>query len=59
MKCPKCNSKSIGKIFWGIPNVELIREQIEKKEIILGGHIISNHNPKWECNLCNHRWGEI
>ena len=59
MKCPKCNKNWIAEIFWGYPSdVNSIEDSLEKKEIVLGGCIISCNDPKWECNHCNHRWGD-
>ena len=59
MNCPKCSSKSIAEIFWGYPgNLEAMKEQLEKKEIVLGGCLVTDHDAKWECNSCNHQWGE-
>ena len=59
MKCPKCKKTSIAEILWGYPeNIDSLEESIERKEIILGGCIVTNHDPKWECNDCNHQWGE-
>jgi len=59
MNCPNCNSSSIAKILWGFyPNTELIQESLDKKEIVFGGCVVTDHDPKWECNGCHHRWGE-
>jgi len=44
--------------------IEVIQEQrsdkkqsIGNKEIVPGGCLIGNNDPKWECNDCLHRWG--
>ena len=59
MNCPNCNSSNIAEILWGFyPNTELIQESLDKKEIVLGGCIVTVHDPKWECNECMTRWGE-
>jgi hypothetical protein len=59
MNCPNCKRDSIAEIFWGYPgNLTAIEKQLEKKEIVLGGCIVSDHDPKWQCNDCNYRWGE-
>jgi hypothetical protein len=58
MNCPKCKSESTAEIFWGYPgNLKAMEEQLDKKEIILGGCIVSDNDPKWECNSCHHQWG--
>ena len=59
MNCPKCNSSSIARILWGYPaDMDSLKEALEKKEIVLGGCVVSDNDPKWECNNCNHRWNE-
>ena len=35
-----------------------VQEKLDKKEIVLGGCCVTNHDPKGECNDCNHQWGE-
>jgi len=57
--CPECNNTWIAEILWGYPsNVESIENELEQKEIVLGGCLITNNDPKWECNSCHHKWGE-
>ena len=59
MKCPECGSSSVAEILWGyILDVEPISGELERGEFVLGGCLVSDHDPKWECNDCNHRWGE-
>lgn len=59
MNCPNCNKTWIAEILWGLPgDITAIEEELEKKEIVLGGCIITEHDPKWKCNLCHHKWGE-
>ena len=59
MNCPNCNKESIAEILWGYyEDTDALTEALEKKEITLGGCLISDHDPKWECNVCYHRWGE-
>ena len=58
-KCPQCGKFSVAVIFWGLPggNIEAYAKAIENKEIVGGGCLIGNNDPKWECNDCLHRWG--
>ena len=57
--CPSCNGKNVALIFWGYPgDMEWYLEAIAKKEIVGGGCTISDHDPKWECTDCYHRWGK-
>jgi len=57
--CPNCNSKFIAEIYWGFPgDFGSIEEQVERKEIVMGGCIVTDNDPKWICNVCNHKWGK-
>ncbi len=59
MNCPSCNSSSVAEILYGYyPNMDSIKEALEKNEIVLGGCVVTDHDPKWECNSCHHKWGE-
>ena len=59
MNCPNCKKESIAEIFYGYyPNMDSIKEALDKKEIVLGGCVVTDHDPKWECNGCMTRWGE-
>jgi len=58
LNCPECNKKWVAEILWGYPDMKIIEEKLEKKEIVLGGCIVTDHDPKWECNNCHHQWGE-
>lgn len=49
-KCPKCGGKVVP-IAYGEPNTELF-EQADRKEVILGGCIISDSSPDWGCIEC-------
>ena len=59
MKCPKCNGEKIALILWGYPHYnDELEKALEKKETVLGGCLVTDHDPKWECTDCYHRWGE-
>ncbi len=59
MNCPNCKKESIAEILWGYPaSTDAVKEGLEKKEIVLGGCIVTEQDPKWECNECLTRWGE-
>jgi len=59
LNCPSCNSKNIALILWGYPaDTNAIKEGLEREKIVLGGCIVTEHDPRWECNVCHHRWGE-
>jgi len=55
LNCPECGKSWIAEICWGYLDVEVIEEKLEKKEIVLGGCYVTNHDPKWECNNCLHQ----
>ncbi len=58
VNCPNCNSSNIAEIIWGLPRfTPELAESLKKKEIVAGGCTITGNDPKWECNDCNHRWG--
>jgi len=59
LQCPSCNCKNIAIIFWGFSgDMKELEKEIEEKKIVLGGCIVTDHDPKWECTDCYHRWGE-
>ncbi len=59
MNCPNCNKEWIAEIIWGYRGFDKeIEEQIERREIILGGCLVTDHDPKWMCNNCHHEWGQ-
>ncbi len=59
MKCPNCSKSWIAEILWGYPaDMKSLEDSLEKKEITLGGCLVTDHDPTWDCNECNHRWGE-
>lgn len=56
--CPKCSSHDVARIFWGHPmESECFFKKVKEKEIVLGGCIVTDDDPEWECTVCNHRWG--
>ena len=59
MNCPNCGKTWIAKILWEYPSdLKSIEYELGRKDVILGGCIVTDHDPKWACNSCNHRWGE-
>ena len=57
--CPNCNSENVAWFFYGYPgDMDWYLEAVKKKEIIGGGCVIGNNDPKWKCNDCYHRWGD-
>lgn len=59
MKCPNCHSSNIAEILWGLPvDMKAIEKEIKDEKIVLGGCLISGHDPKWQCNKCQTQWGD-
>ena len=51
--CPNCNSPSLAKIFYGMPNSDdEFNKDIEENKIVLGGSIISDNDPDYKCLVC-------
>ena len=56
--CPYCGSRKVAWIQWGRPIWrENLREQLDRREVILGSCFISENSETWECNDCGHRFG--
>ena len=59
MRCPECDSSSVAEILWGyLANCDKLKDALDKKEIVLGGCLVTENDPKWECNNCHHQWGK-
>ena len=57
-KCPKCSSsKSVIRIVYGMPGVDLRQEELEGK-IMLGGCCIIDDAPDLHCKECKHEWSK-
>ena len=52
MKCPKCGSKSIVPILYGMPSYEVLQD-VEEGKLKLGGCCISGADPAYYCQRCN------
>ncbi len=58
--CPNCGSRNVAWIQWGRPAWrEGFGEQLNRKEITLGGCMVSEKSERWECNECGCRFGNI
>jgi transposase len=58
LTCPECNKNNVACIFWGYPtDTDLYLQAIKDKEIVGGGCLVSDNDPKWECTDCHHKWG--
>ena len=52
--CPYCGSKNIAEYLYGYLDLddEELEKQVENKEVILGGCIITDDNSSFHCNDC-------
>lgn len=54
--CPKCNSEQVFPIVYGLPDGDTFDAEGRGK-VVLGGCVVTNHDPRWQCRACGHRWG--
>jgi DNA-directed RNA polymerase subunit RPC12/RpoP len=57
-KCPECGSSKALPICYGFPDPEMLEDALEGK-IVLGGCVIGDVEPTWQCAECSHKWGEL
>jgi hypothetical protein len=53
--CPQCKSGDPLPIVYGYPGAEAA-EAADQGKILLGGCVISDDDPHWQCAVCRHRW---
>ena len=53
--CPKCGSREVIPIVYGMPGPELLRKSAEGR-VALGGCVVSPENPTVECQTCGASW---
>ena len=51
-ECPKCESKNLKRIVYGLPGPDFSYEGV-----ILGGCCIDEDSPDWHCEDCRWEWG--
>lgn len=56
-RCPKCGERKVLPIVYGLPGEDLF-EAAERKEVFLGGCVISDDDPVWQCGACGAAWGK-
>jgi len=57
--CPNCGNKKSAFIIWGLPRMdEELEKEIKSGKYVCGGCLVTEHDPKWQCNKCLHQWGE-
>jgi len=58
-KCPRCGSTRVIPWFWGLPTPESMDDVMAasyRGELMIGGCCVSDHDPHWHCNACEHDW---
>lgn len=50
--CPKCGSKKIARILYGLPDFIKIKKEVEEGSIVLGGCCVLPWNPSHRCRDC-------
>ena len=54
-KCPNCGSWKRVPIRYGYPSNAMM-EDARRDAIVLGGCIVTEHDPMWQCTDCRHWW---
>lgn len=57
-KCPRCRSTDVVPICYGLPGPEAV-EASGRGEIVLGGCVVIEGSPEWQCRRCGARWGAV
>ena len=60
-ECPTCGHTPIGKILWGMPDMDpKLQKSIEEGKTIIGGCCLGGDEPTWECSKCHQQiWKPI
>lgn len=56
--CPQCLEAEGVEIAYGMPSNETL-ELLDRGLIVLGGCVIREGGPKYQCLWCDHQWGEV
>jgi len=53
IRCPKCNNRPVARIVYGLPYFsEKLANEVDAGKIVLGGCIITDDDPAWQCVAC-------
>lgn len=59
-KCPKCGSKRVAPILYGMPVMdEALEAKMNAGEIFIGGCCITGFDEKYYCNACKKKYGAV
>lgn len=54
--CPSCGSSDRMSIVYGLPTEETVK-RADRGEVALGGCLVDDRNPRWQCRGCGATWG--
>lgn len=58
--CPKCQSKNVARVLFGLPNYnEDLDRKLKNKEVVLGGCVLDVGAPDYHCNECGEEWERL
>jgi len=57
-ECPKCKSKAIARIVYGLVKGGY-EEEVKSGKVVLGGCVISEFSPAWQCTACSAEFGNV
>ena len=58
--CPKCQAGNPARILYGLPDfTPELQQELSSKRVVLGGCVIFDDSPAWQCTRCGHEWGEL
>lgn len=52
--CPKCHHTPIAYVLYGYPNFDdkTLMQEVEEGKIVLGGCVVYEDRPTWQCTSC-------
>ena len=57
-RCPSCGSPDRIPIAYGLPTQETV-ERADRGEVLLGGCLVHDEAPRWQCRACGTTWGRL
>lgn len=59
-RCPACGSPRVARILYGLPHfTPELKQELDEGRTVLGGCVVFEGSPRWQCVACHHRWGEL
>jgi hypothetical protein len=56
-QCPKCGSRNIARIGYGMPRPEFFEsEEYKSGDVLVGGCVIFDEMPDLHCHACETEW---